>query len=116
VFKTPGWLARHIKSNHSGVAVPEHPITPPAVRLTAVGPAQPLPNPGQASGARRRAAAGEHRLLVVGAGGTLRVAHGDVHRGTPDDLVPVLMPGDGHGGLSGYGRRRHPRGDGDGGA
>jgi hypothetical protein len=34
-YKNPGWLARHIKSNH-GLAVPKDPITPPSAVITDV--------------------------------------------------------------------------------
>jgi hypothetical protein len=39
-YKTPGWLARHIKSNYSGLAVPHCPYIPPPAVVAGVG----LPN------------------------------------------------------------------------
>jgi Zinc finger, C2H2 type len=39
-YKSPGWLARHIKSNHSGLAVPHCPIILPPAVVAGVG----LPN------------------------------------------------------------------------
>jgi hypothetical protein len=35
-YKTPGWLARHLKSSH-GLAVPNDPITPPSAVIADVG-------------------------------------------------------------------------------
>jgi hypothetical protein len=35
-YKTPGWLARHLKSSH-GTAVPNDPITPPSAVIADVG-------------------------------------------------------------------------------
>jgi hypothetical protein len=43
-YKTPGWLARHLKSSH-GLAVPNDPITPPSAVIADVG----LPIGGTAS-------------------------------------------------------------------
>ncbi len=37
-FKMPGWLARHIKSNHTGLEVPVNLITPPSIMVVDVGP------------------------------------------------------------------------------
>jgi hypothetical protein len=44
-YKTPGWLARHINSNHSGLAVPHCPIIPPPAVVAGVR----LPNGEMAS-------------------------------------------------------------------
>jgi hypothetical protein len=44
-YKTPGWLARHINSKHSGLAVPHCPIIPPPAVVAGVG----LPNGEMAS-------------------------------------------------------------------
>ena len=69
VFKTKGWLARHIKSNHSALAVAEHSNTPPTVQVAVVKPVPP--EPVVLGACRRRHGAGErNNLLVVGAGQT----------------------------------------------
>ncbi len=57
VFKTPGWLARHIKSSHTGLAVPVKPNTPPSVMVADVRPT-PLPNPTLVRGQHREAPGG----------------------------------------------------------
>ena len=103
VFKTHGWLGRHVKSNHPGEceAAPVNPNIPPAVQVTAVGPT-PLPNPAIGRG-RRRAVLG-----MVGAvtGTGNRTLPAPV--GSSANKDPVLMPGDGHGGSQGTVRDAAP--------
>jgi hypothetical protein len=92
VYKAPGWLARHLKSNHSGVAVPENPNTPPTVQVAVVGPA----------------IAGESgELLVVGTGSAVNPPP-ESGRG-PVVGNPVPLVGDNQCGQQGYCLRRRPR-------
>jgi uncharacterized C2H2 Zn-finger protein len=71
VFKTEGWLKRHINSNHAELAVSANSNTrPPTVRLTVVE-AGPPPSPLAVRGTRHRRVPveqGRGPLLVVGPG------------------------------------------------
>ena len=64
VFKTSGWLARHMKSNHAVLAEAAHAIAPPAQVEAIVAPESP-PNSSERG---RRRVSGEVPLLVVGPG------------------------------------------------
>jgi hypothetical protein len=79
-YQTPGWLARHIKSNHSGLAVPHCPIIPPPAVVSGVG----LPN-------------GEMKSVINVVGRTPKVMG-------PQN--PVSSSGDGDAGRNGYLRSR----------
>ena len=94
VFYTPGWLARHIKSNHTALAEAVHSNTPPTVCTVAVVEPEPL----------RRSGTGGSRCdgpLVIGAGAPL---------GVPSvNDIPVPLIGDDECGSQGHRRSLHPR-------
>ena len=89
VFKTPGWLARHIKSNHAALAEAANSDLPPAQR---VGAAEPELGSGDGRGP----------VLVVGPGRR------------PRNHIPVPLIGDNEYGLIGrQSLRRRPGTQGD---
>jgi hypothetical protein len=107
VFKTPGWLARHIKSNHAVPADAANSDLPPAQMVGAAEPELP-PQPSPAPMGRGRGMAGVDSgdgrgpVLVVGPG--LR----------PRNRNPVPLIGDNeYGHLGRQSRRRRPGTQGD---
>ena len=106
VYKSAGWLARHVKSDHSGLAVPENSITPPTVSVVVVEPA-PLLTRSLPVPRRHRGGAGEAGvLLMVGAGSAVNPLP-ETGQGPVGN--PVQLIGDDECGSHGYCLRRRPR-------
>jgi len=82
VFNTPGWLARHLKSNHSGIAVTEHSITLLTIQVAVVKPAL---LPVLRVQTRLRAYSGEQGVSI------LKVVAGQLHSPVTNDPKQLIV-------------------------